>query len=173
MGYAVITSTSAYLAACAEATQPLIRTVLFFSATVAMRDSALSAPVLYILGWTIGKVLQLLRLPPVQSLRDGKRRIHPHDTGIEVELGHALEATSWTLLDADTAALAVINQNLVETVRTDRSRNTRLRTHEIAVVAGVAGATAEAAIGLLDRLLLRERLNDFLLRATPVNRFQH
>ena len=30
IGYAVITSTSAYLAACAAATQPLIRTVFFF-----------------------------------------------------------------------------------------------------------------------------------------------
>src|SRR2546428_8498185 len=39
MGYAVITSTSAYFAACAAATHPLIRTVFFFARTVAMIDS--------------------------------------------------------------------------------------------------------------------------------------
>src|SRR5207245_7613847 len=40
IGYAAITSTSAYFAACAEATQPLIRTVFFFfSTTVALGDS--------------------------------------------------------------------------------------------------------------------------------------
>src|SRR5881409_3805419 len=39
MGYAVITSTSAYFAACAAATHPLIRTVFFLSSTVAIFDS--------------------------------------------------------------------------------------------------------------------------------------
>src|SRR5690348_13035700 len=36
MGYAAMTSTSAYFAACADATQPFIRTVFFFALPVTM-----------------------------------------------------------------------------------------------------------------------------------------
>src|SRR5262245_34069935 len=69
MGYAVITSTSAYFAACADATKPLIRTVFFFlSSAVAIFDSVKLAPVLDVLRGTVGETPQLLRLPAVKPL---------------------------------------------------------------------------------------------------------
>src|SRR5437868_612238 len=96
MGYAVITSTSAYFAACAAATHPLIRTVRFLSRTVDMcllraegrgqraegrgqrarcpfalcpLPSALP-PVFYILRRQVRYLPQLLGLASVQPLRD-------------------------------------------------------------------------------------------------------
>src|SRR5206468_6013206 len=127
-----MTSTSAYLAACAEATQPLMRTVFFFfSTTVAMSDSPLpsrfqhkghqghkghkgsalytnfrfvsivsfvlgccvdstlnsqvpSPPVLNILRLLLRHHPQLLGLASVQPRRNGERRFHAHDAGVEI-----------------------------------------------------------------------------------------
>ena len=109
----------------------------------------------------------------MQPRRDGERGIHSHDAGIEVEFGHALEAARRTFLDAHAATFAVVDQNLVEAVRTRRTHDARLGTNQITVVAGVAGAATEAAAGLFDRLLFRERLNHFLLRFAPACRRQH
>ena len=109
----------------------------------------------------------------MQPRRDCERRVHSHHAGVEVELGHALEAARRTFFDAHAAAFAVVDQNLVQAVRTLRPHDARLGTDQITVVAGVAGAAAEAAAGLLDRLLLRERLNHFLLRSAPAGGRQH
>jgi len=83
---------------------------------------------------------QLFRLPSVQPRRNGERRIHSHHAGIEVEFGHALEATCRTFLDAYAATFAVVDQNLIETVRTLWTRDAGLGTNEVTVVAGVACA---------------------------------
>src|SRR6516164_3496858 len=121
-----MTSTSAYFAACAAATQPLMRTVFFLPSTVAM-----------VRLWSdrfrreIGQLTQLLGLPPVQALSDCECRFHPHDPCIEVQLRHPLEAAGRALFDADAAPLTVVDQYLVETIRSHRSGNTRLGTHEI------------------------------------------
>ncbi len=120
-----------------------------------------------------GRFSQLLRLPPVQPLRDRERRVHPHDAGVEVQLRHAFEAAGRALLDADAAAFAVVHQDLVQAVRAIERDDARLRADQIAVVAGVAGAAAEAAVGLFHRLLFGVRLNDFVLRAAPARRRQH
>src|SRR5438270_6288372 len=89
--------------------------------------------------------LELRRLAPVQTLRDGERRVHAHDAGVEIELGYALETAGRAFLDADAAAFAVVHENLVEAVRAIEPHDARLGAHEIAVVARVAGAAAEAA----------------------------
>src|ERR1051325_10234497 len=171
IGYAVITSTSAYFAACADATQPLIRTVFFLSRTVAITWAPRIASDLF--RRQVGQLPQLLGLTSVQSLRDRERRVHPDDAGVEVELRHAFEAARRTLLDADAAAFAVIDQDLVEAVRSHRTRDARLGTHQITVVARVAGAAAEAAVRFLDRLLLAERKNHFLLRLLARRGLEH
>src|SRR6266487_1548181 len=98
--------------------------------------------------------------------------IDSYDAGVEVEFRHAFEATRRTFLDAHTAALAVVDQNLIEAVRTYRTHDARLGTNQITIVAGVAGAATETATGLLNRLLFRERLNHFLLRSAPACRWQ-
>src|SRR2546422_5343113 len=141
-----MTSTSAYLAACAAATQPLMRTFLFVATAVAIRVALSLSPVLDVLRRQARQVFQFLGLPAVQPLCDRERRVHPHHTRIEVQLGHALEAARGTLLDAHPAALAVIDQDLVEAVRAHGAYDARLGTDQIAVVAGVAGATAETAV---------------------------
>src|SRR5437762_12749794 len=61
--------------------------------------------------------LQLGGLAPVQTLRDGERRVHAHDAGVEIELGYALETAGRAFLDAHPAAFAVVHENLVEAVR--------------------------------------------------------
>src|SRR6059058_3305640 len=175
MGYAVITSTSAYFAACAAATHPLIRTVRFLSRTVDMcllraegrgqrakgtvpfcpLPSALP-PVFYILRRQVRYLPQLLGLASVQPLRDRERRVHANHAGVEIELRHAFEAAGRTFLDAHSAAFAVVDQNLVETVGADRARDARLRADQITVVACVARAAAEAAVRFFNRLLLGE-----------------
>src|SRR5437899_12639358 len=108
-------------------------------------------------------MLQLVCLPSVQPGRDGERRVHPHDARIEVELGHALEAARRTFLDAHAAAFAVVDQNLIQAVRTHRAHDARLWTDQIAIVARIAGPATEASVGLFDRLLFRELQNYFLL----------
>ena len=100
----------------------------------------------------------------MQSRRDGERRIHAHDAGIEVEFGNAFQAARWTFLDADAASFAVVDQNFVQAVRPLRTRDARLGTNQVTVVAGVTGAATEAAIRFFDRLLFRERLDHFVLR---------
>src|SRR5712692_10682804 len=99
----------------------------------------------------------------MQPRRDGERRVH----------AHAFEAARWTFLDAYAATLAVVDKNLIETVRARWTRDTGLGTDQITVIAGVAGTAAETAAGLLDRLFFRERLNHFLLRLAPAYRRQH
>src|SRR5215470_18267316 len=102
-----MTSTSANFAACAAATQPLMRTVFFFvGASVAISD---------VLG-PLRDRLQLFGLPAVEPLRDRERRVHADDAGVEIQLGHALEAAGRALLDAHAASLAVIHQDLVQAV---------------------------------------------------------
>src|SRR5208337_2208902 len=64
-------------------------------------------------------------------------------------------------------------QNLIEAVGTLGSHYSSLGTYQITVVTGVTSAATEAAAGLLDRLLLRERLNHFFLRSAPACRRQH
>src|SRR6202158_5527084 len=113
-----MTSTSANLAACAAATHPLIRTFFFLASAVAIGGALSLSPVFDVLRRTVRQVPQSLGLPAVQPLRDRERRIHPHHTRIEVQLGHAFEAARRTLLDADAAAFAVIDQDLVKAVRT-------------------------------------------------------
>src|SRR5208337_3948360 len=120
----------------------------------------------------VPQIHQLLRLPAVQPRRDGECRVHSHDAGIEVEFGHALEAARGTLLDAHAATLAVVDQNLIETVRTRRTHDAWLGADQITVVAGVAGAATETAAGLLDHLFFREPLNHFLLRFASAYRRQ-
>src|SRR5580700_1741942 len=163
-----MTSTSAYLAACADATQPLIRTVFFLvSATVGMIHSDLN-----VLCCPLAQIFQLFCLPPVKSRRDGERRVHAHDAGFEVEFRHALQAARRTFLDAHTATFAVVDQDFVKAVRTHVAHDARFGTDQITVIAGVAGAAAEAARGLLDGLLFGERLNHFVLRFATAHRRQ-
>src|SRR2546423_6679273 len=111
--------------------------------------------------------LQFGGLASVQPLRDRERRVHAHDAGVEVELGHPLEAARRALLDADAAALAVVHENLVEPVRSIEPDDARLGADQIAVVAGVALAAAEAAVRLLLRLLLPERQDHLVLPPLP------
>src|SRR4051794_27032778 len=99
----------------------------------------------------------------MKALRDRERGIHPHDAGVEVQLGHALEAAGGTFLDADAAAFAVVHQNLVQAVRSILPDDARLRADEVTVVARVARPAAETAVRFVDRLLLAERLDHFLL----------
>src|SRR6266568_8568568 len=125
-----------------------MRTLLFFASAVAIGDSvkgfrALS-PILYILRRQVRHLPQLLRLPSVQSLRDGKRRLHPDDTGIEVQFGDAFEAAGRAFLDADAAALTVVHENLVQAVGSIEPDDARFRAHQITVVACVARPAAEA-----------------------------
>src|SRR6266542_5114842 len=84
------------------------------------------------------QVPELLSLPPVQSRGNRERRVHPHNAGVEIQFGHALEAARRTLLDAYPAAFAVIHQDLVQAVRAIVSDDARLRADQIAVVARVA-----------------------------------
>src|ERR1700736_3677420 len=179
IGYAVITSTSAYFAACAAATQPFIRTVFFFLSIteVAIVYSARSARwrtqrwmstlILNILRRPVTEISQFFRLPSVQSGGNGECRIHAHHAGIEVQFGHAFQASCRTLLDAYSAAFTVIDQNFVKTVGTHRAHDAWLRTYQIAVIAGVTGAAAETAAGFFDRLLFRVCLNHFILCLAP------
>src|ERR1700722_4054171 len=137
-----MTSTSAYLAACAAATQPLMRTVFFFPATsVAMSHSARSTfgrtlsfliPetkqaefLLNIFCRAIRQQAQLFRLASVAALRNRERRIHSNDSRVEIQFGHALEAPGRALLDTNAAAFAVVDENLVQPIRTHRAHNTR------------------------------------------------
>src|SRR5215467_15410391 len=151
IGYAAITSTSAYLAACADATQPLIRTVFFLpSVTVPIVHSILN-----LFRRPIRKILQLLRLPSVQARCNGKCCVHSHHAGIEVEFGHTLETPRRALFDTNAATFAVVDQNLVEPVRTCRTHDAGLGTHQITVIAGVAGAATETAARLIASLFFR------------------
>src|SRR5580692_3256665 len=93
IGYAAITSTSAYLAACAEATQPLMRTILFFCSmtgiiTPRIKNSKILTTEgtgehrvpcgLDILWSAFAQISQLFRLASVQAGRDGECSIHAH-----------------------------------------------------------------------------------------------
>src|SRR5499427_5617266 len=118
-------------------------------------------------------LFQLRGLTAVQPLRDREGRVHANDASVEVELGYSLQAAGRTFLDADAAALAVVHEDLVETVRPVLPDDARLGTDQIAVVARVAGAAAEAAVGFLHRLLLGERSDHFLLRLPPRRRLEH
>src|SRR5207247_9528098 len=101
------------------------------------------------------------------------RRLHPHDAGFDVQLRHAFETSGRTLLDAHAAAFAVVDQDLVEPFRAHRSHDARLGADQVAVVARVAGAAAEAAIRFLDGLLLRVRVDYFVLGFSPAVRGEH
>src|ERR1700757_3853025 len=104
-----MTSTSAYLAACAAATQPLMRTVFpLIAVAVAMLE---------LLRRAAGHVYEFLRLAAVQSGCNRECGIHADHARVEVQLGHAFEATSRAFLNADAAAFAVIHQDFVEAVR--------------------------------------------------------
>src|SRR5271156_2027384 len=112
-------------------------------------------------------MLQLFGLPSVESRGDGERGIHSDYACVEIKLGHALETPGGTFLNAYAAAFTVIDENLVEAVRTDVTHNAGLGTNQITIVAGVAGTAAEAAAGFFDRLFFRVRLDDLLLRFAP------
>src|SRR5712664_1418043 len=152
-----MTSTSAYFAACAAATQPLMRTVFPLIDPVAVAMSNL-------LRRAARHVDEFLRLAAVQTGCNRECRIHAYDARVEVQFGHALQAAGRAFFDADTAAFAVIHEDFVEAVGTIGAHDARLGTHEITVVAGVAGAAAEAAAGFFDRLFLGKRQDDFVLR---------
>src|SRR4030088_2512117 len=124
---------------------------------------SVSFPVLDVFRRVIGHAPKFLRLPSVHPLRDGERRVHAYDAGIEVELRDALEAARRALLDAHATAFAVVDQDLVEAVRAIVADDARLGTDQIAVVARVARAAAEAAGGLFHCLFFAVRLNDFVL----------
>src|SRR5438309_11961791 len=109
----------------------------------------------------------------MESGRDGEGRVHAHDSGIEVEFGHSLEAARRTFLNAHPAALAVIDQYFVEAIRAFRTSNAGLRTNQITVIAGVAGATTEAAACLLGGLFFREPLTHLHLRFAPCDWLKH
>src|SRR5262245_16541118 len=91
--------------------------------------------------------LQLRGLTAVQTLRDRERRVHADDAAVEIQLGDSLETAGRAFFDADAAALAVVHEDLVETVRSILPDDARLGTHQVTVVAGVAGAAAETAVG--------------------------
>src|SRR5271165_4853848 len=116
---------------------------------------------------------QLVCLPSVQPGRDGERSVHAHDAGVEIEFRYALEAARRTLLDAHATSFAVVDQNLVHSIRTLGPHDAWLRADEVTVVARITGAATETAAGLLDRLLFRERLNYLILRSTPAGGRQH
>src|SRR5580700_7175813 len=97
---------------------------------------------------------QLGCLPSVQPLGNSKRRVHSNDAAIKVQLGHALKTPRRAFLDTHTAAFAVVDQDFIETIRTIGSRNARLGTNQITIVASVASAAAETPAGFRDRLLL-------------------
>src|SRR3984893_154531 len=161
-----MTSTSAYFAACAAATQPLMRTVFFLivSVAVAMLD---------LLRRTAGQICEFLRLAAVQPGCDRECRIHADDARVEVQLGHALQATGRAFFNADAAAFAVVHEDFVEAVGTIGAHDEWLGTHEIAVVAGGAGAATEAAAGFLDGLFFGERQDYLLLRFFAAGGIQH
>src|SRR5271170_5461248 len=107
---------------------------------------------------------QLFGLPSMQAGRNGEGGVHAHHAGIEVEFGDAFKAACRALLDADAASFAVVDQNLIKAVRARGTGDAGLRTDQITVVAGIAGAATETAAGFLDGLLFGEWLNHFLLR---------
>src|SRR4029450_6562742 len=92
---------------------------------------------------------------------------------MQVTSGEALEAPCRTLLDTHAATLAVVDQNLVEAVRSIVPNDARLRTHEVAVGAGIARSAAETTIGFLGGLLLAIRLNHLVLRLATTHRRKH
>src|SRR5882762_8984610 len=126
-----MTSTSAYFAACAAATQPLIRTVflLVVSVAVAMLD---------LLRRTAGQICKFLCLAAVQAGGNRECRIHADDTRVEIQYGHALQATGRAFFNAYAAAFAVIHKDFVEAVRTIVFFFKQKTAYEIAVVASVA-----------------------------------
>src|ERR1700758_1561636 len=107
---------------------------------------------------------QLLRLPSMQPGRNREGGIHADHARIKVELGHAFQATRGTLFDTHAAAFAVIDENLIQAVRTDVADDARLGTNEVAIVASIASAAAEAAARLFHSLLFRIGLNHLILR---------
>src|ERR1700686_5268440 len=80
---------------------------------------------------TIRQMAQLRRLPAMQPGRNGERRVHSNHAAIEVQLRHALKTSCRTFLDANAAAFTVVDQNLVQAVRTRRSRDARLRANQV------------------------------------------
>src|ERR1700676_2732850 len=118
-----MTSTSAYFAACAAATQPLMRTVLLLIVSVAVA-------MLELLRRTVGHIYEFLRLAAVQAGGNREGRIHADDARVEVQFGHALEATGGAFFNADAAAFAVIHQDFVEAVGAIRAHDARLGAHE-------------------------------------------
>src|SRR6516165_939992 len=127
------------------------------------------APILDLFCRLVCRIQEFLRLSSVQPRRDREGGVHAYDARIEVEFGNAFEATRRALLDAHAAALAVLHQYLIEAIRTRRTRDARLGADQVAVVAGVASAAAEAAVSLLDRLLFGESLDHFFLRSAPAH----
>src|SRR5580704_829788 len=126
-----------------------------------------------ILWSAFAQISQLFRLASVQAGRDGECSIHAHHAGIEVQLGHAFKTARRTFFDADAASFTVVDQNFVQSVRPFGTRDARLRTNQITVVAGVAGSATEAAIGLFDCLFFGECLDHFILRLRSRLRRQH
>ncbi len=76
--------------------------------------------------------------------------------------GTPFQAACRALLDTHATSFAVIHQNLIQAVRTDVAHDARLRANEVAIVASIAGAAAEAAAGLFHGLLFRIRLNHLM-----------
>src|SRR5580693_9442519 len=161
-----MTSTSANFAACAAATQPLMRTVFPLIDPVAVA-------MLELLRRTAGQICEFLRLAAVQPGCNRECRIHADDTRVEVQLRYALQATGRAFFNADAAAFAVIHEDFVEAVGTIGARNARLGAHEITVVASVAGAATEAAAGFFDGLFFGERQDYFVLRFFAAGGIQH
>src|SRR5258708_19243483 len=105
-----MTSTSAYFAACAAATQPLMRTVFFLIVSVAVA-------MLELLRRTAGQICEFLCLAAVQTGCNRECRIHADDARVEVQFGHAFQATGRAFFNAHAAPLAVITQHFLHAVR--------------------------------------------------------
>src|SRR6201987_1800677 len=156
-----------------------MRTVFFFVSVavgIVHSDTMFIGPNLTLtlnaLRCSVSEVPQLFCLPPMQSRRNRECSVHSDDARIEVELGYAFQAARWALLDTHAATLAVIDENLIQTVRTNVAHDARLRTNEVAIIASIAGAAAETAARLFDGLLFRISLNHLILRLFPSLRRQ-
>src|ERR1700722_13422413 len=121
----------------------------------------------------VAQVSQFLRLSSMQSGRDGECCIHAHDAGIEIEFRYTFQASGRTLLDADAATFAVVDENLVHAVGTLGTRDARFRANQVAVVTSITSPATETTPGLFDCLFFRERLNHFFLRLFPAGGSQH
>src|ERR1700683_2073915 len=149
-----------------------MRTILFFTSVAVAMFAPILKISLNIFRRALVQMLQFFRLPSVQPRRDCERRIHPHYAGLKVEFRYPFKTARGTFLDAHAASLAVVHQNLVEPVRTHIAHDARLRADQITVVASVASATAETAVGFFNGLFFGVRLNHLFLRFSPAGRRQ-